>query len=134
MTGFASLLMWVFLYRPSDSLALIKRNKIARITPSATNTFTDHSSLTKKAKKQGTGKGKKGSLDVQGLLSLGLSQVSTLNVSFFEDDTSNIIFTWTDTMLNHSTVDEESTSWYGEALNGIGSITIIQPHSSRIAG
>jgi len=90
------------------------RNKVARISPLPT---------TKPA--SGKGKGKKGSLNILELHAFGLSQVSMLNISFFEDETSYMIFNWTNAL------DGNDTSWYGEAMNGIGSITIIQPHKSH---
>jgi len=112
--------------QPNVVLADIKREKVARISPYTTT------SSSSKSKSGNRGKGKKGSLNLQELQRLGLNQVSTLNISFFEDDvdTSNMIYTWT------SSVDgDDSTSWYGEAINGVGSITVIRPcNSSRIVG
>jgi hypothetical protein len=101
------------------------RNKVARISPLPTNNAAAKPS-------SGKGKGKKGSLNIQELHVFGLSQVSMLNISFFDDDTSNMIFNWTHTLFDNST----DGTWYGEAMNGIGSITMIQPHknSSRLTG
>jgi len=116
-----SLALLVLFTCPTTAAA--KRNKVARISPIKVT----GSSSSKHSAAKSTGKGKKGSLNLQELHSIGLSQVSALNVSFFEGDSSNILFNWTDT-------NGDNQTWYGEALNGIGSITIFNPHISRFAG
>jgi len=105
---------------------IAKRSKVA--TLSVMNKATKSSSAG-----TGKGKGKKSSLNIQELHSLGMEQISTINVSVFEE--TNMLFSWVNTILNNSTHHDQHNSWYGEAINGIGSITLIQPHqSSRIAG
>ena len=108
-----------------------KREKIARISPLKGSSFSTKAGTSKKM-----GKGKKGSLNLQDLHSLGLSQVSSINISFFEGESTHMLFTWTDSAGNNPTDHDHNNNrtWYGEASNGLGSITIIIPHPLRFAG
>jgi hypothetical protein len=107
-----------------------KRNKLARISPISRN---DSGNNNDRISGRGKLKQPKGTLDVEELQVVGLSQVLTINVSFFEHETSNMLFTWMKSSLSDQT-DGDNTTWYGEALNGVGSMTIIQPHPAHIAG